>query len=173
MHLRTSVIHNPRKHVCPGRGCKASFVAYGDLALHLESGACRGGFNRGNINKMVIRGDKKHVITNPQRLIGYREDDEVRIWATENAWNGVRYECVLCHREFRMLSALNAHLASPAHANKIYRCPTQYDGCSQEFKTLSGLLSHVERSECGVRRFRKQLTDTLDNITSKMKRLTV
>ncbi|KAI0087482.1 hypothetical protein BDY19DRAFT_892782, partial [Irpex rosettiformis] len=108
------------------------------------------------------------------RLIGYHEDSNiVKTRATERAWNGHRYECFVCHKEFGALSALNDHLNSPVHADKIFRCPTRYNGCNQEFKTLSGLLSHVERSECGVARFRKQLTDKLDDVTSKMRRLTV
>lgn len=174
MHLNTSAIHNPRQHVCPGRGCGRAFVAYGDLALHLESGACPSGFNRRNINDTVIRADRQNIITNPSRLIGYREDAPVtRTWATANSWNGFAYECILCHKEFRQLSALNAHLESPAHEDRIYRCPAQYNGCSSEYRTLSGLLSHVERSECGVTRFRRRMTDTLDDITSRMRRIAV
>ncbi|KAI0087483.1 hypothetical protein BDY19DRAFT_892739 [Irpex rosettiformis] len=174
IHLRTSSIHNPRSHFCPGRGCGKAFVAYGDLTSHLESGTCPGGFNRRNVNRMAIRADTTNVFTNSSRLIGYNETSNVvNTWATDDSWNGYQYECVLCHKEFRTLSALNAHLNSPAHADKVFRCPTNYHGCGQEFRTLSGLLSHIERSECGVTRFRRQLTDTLDNVTSGMRRLTM
>ena len=173
MHLTTSALHNPRIHDCPGRGCASSFVAYGDLTSHLESGACPGGFNRRNVNKLAVRADTHNVVTIPDRL-GYREEVHVLgTWATESAWNGYQYECVLCHKEFRELWSLNAHLGSPVHIEPIYRCPTTYYGCAREFRTLSGLLSHIERSECGVKRFRREMTSALDRVTSNMTRLTV
>lgn len=173
MHLRTSPAHNSRYNVCPGRNCGRSFMRYADLAAHLESGTCPGGFNRQNLNRMVIRADTSNIVTNPARLIGYREDSQVmNTWATPNSWNGYGYECALCHKEFRILSALNAHLNSPAHEARIYRCPTQYNGCAGEYRTLSALLSHIERSECGVARFRRPLTLALDNAMSGARRLT-
>ncbi|KAI0686940.1 hypothetical protein BC835DRAFT_428508 [Cytidiella melzeri] len=173
MHLRTSKIHNKKIYRCPGRGCGKSFVAYGDLALHLESGACSSGATRRAINNLVARADRNNLITNPSRLIGY--DEKARVVSTSansSAWNGRQYECFLCHKEFRQLSSLNAHLHSPVHDQKIYRCPKGYKGCGAEYKTLSGLLSHVERSECGVSRFRKQVHDYLDDVTGRMGRLT-
>ncbi|KAI0087481.1 hypothetical protein BDY19DRAFT_953961 [Irpex rosettiformis] len=175
MHLTTSPVHNARNYVCPGRDCGRSFVKYADLAAHLESATCPGGFTRRNLNAMVIGADTNNVITNPARLIGYGQETSqvVNTWATGNAWNGHNFECVLCHREFRLLSALNAHLNSPAHEQNIYRCPTQFNGCAGEYRTLSALLSHIERSECGVARFRSRLTIALDNVASGVRRLTI
>ncbi|KAI0686939.1 hypothetical protein BC835DRAFT_428799 [Cytidiella melzeri] len=173
MHLRTSKIHNQQIHRCPGRGCEKSFVAYGDLALHLESGTCPSGATRRAINNHVVRVDRDNIITNPSRLIAYHESSPVlSTSATSASWNGRQYECFLCHMEFRELPSLNAHLRSPAHDQEIYRCPTAYNGCGREFKTLSGLLSHVERSECGVTRFRGKVHDYLDDVTAGMGRLT-
>lgn len=172
MHLRTSAIHNRRKYTCPGRGCGKSFVAHGDLALHLESGTCPSGVTRTKLNDVVVRLDRGNVVTNPSRLLTYNQESRVvTTWANQGAWNGLAYECVLCHRMFGQLSALNAHLGSPAHADKIYRCPALYQGCNREYKTLSALLSHIERSECGVTKFRKQVNGALDNITQGMLRL--
>lgn len=173
MHLRTSAIHNPRIYECPGHRCHKSFVAYGDLALHCESGACPSGITRKSINKLALRYDHNNVITDPARLIAgpSYQSEVVDSWATQDAWNGCAYECILCHRAFRSLLALNAHLQSPAHANKIFRCPAQFNGCNVHFKTLSGLLQHVERSTCGVKRFQGQMNSVLDEVTQGMKRL--
>jgi hypothetical protein len=172
MHLRTSTVHNNRTHRCPGRGCNRSFAAYSDLALHLEAGTCSSGVNRRSLDDVVIRSDRNHSLTNPNRLIGYRQEGVINTWATERAWNGWDYECSLCHRTFQTLPSLNAHLSSPAHTASIYRCPPQHNGCGLEFKTLSAVLSHIERSQCGVTRFRKQVTGVLDGVTQGMRMLT-
>ena len=153
MHLTTSDIHNPRTHVCPGRGCKRSFVSRADLTLHWESGTCPSGVTRKGLNQAVVSSDRHNLITNPARLLtnGSAGNYEPTVmWATEQSWNGYLYECVLCHKEFRMLSALNAHLKSPAHDKSIYRCPGAINGCNTEFRTLSALLQHIERGSCGV-----------------------
>lgn len=170
MHLKTSSIHNARSCVCPGRGCGKRFVSHGGLALHFESGACSSGINRRELNDFAIRHDHNNVITNPARLIAgpsgsHNRTQVVRQWASEASWNGFGYECILCHKEFRMLSSLNAHLESPVHDERIYRCPSRWDGCDAEFNTLSAILQHVERSTCGVTRFRPQVRSLLDGVT--------
>ena len=38
-----------------------------------------------------------------------------RSWATDLSWNGVAYECFVCHATFRNLAGLNQHLQSPTH----------------------------------------------------------
>ncbi|KAI0341149.1 hypothetical protein BDW22DRAFT_1421202 [Trametopsis cervina] len=173
MHLNTSATHNPRTRQCPGKRCNKSFVSHADLLLHLESGACRSGMTRQHVNTLAVRYDRDNVITDPSHLLGYYDEPEVvETWATVEAWNGYAYECYLCHKTFRALSALNNHLGSPAHADKIYRCPEQFNGCDTHFKTLSALLHHVERSECGVTRFRKRMAGGLDDIMQGMRRLT-
>ena len=167
-HLTTSDLHHPRIHSCPG--CSCSFIAYGDLALHLESGTCPGGSNRRTVDKLSMRAANINNVV--VQLIGNQAKAQVAgTWATERAWNGYQYECVLCHNEFGTLRSLNAHLGSPVHAEPHYHCPTMYHGCSREFTTLGGLLSHIERGECGVTKFRKQVTATLDNATSDMAQL--
>ncbi|KAI0686942.1 hypothetical protein BC835DRAFT_1377904 [Cytidiella melzeri] len=50
MHLLTSAIHNPRNHLCPGRGCGRSFISYPDLTKHFESGTCPSGVTRRKLN---------------------------------------------------------------------------------------------------------------------------
>lgn len=173
MHLRTSAIHNARRYTCPGAGCGRAFITYGDLALHLESGACVSGVTRQIIDSTIVRYDRSNVITNPSRLLTSSNGPvQQTVWATDLSWNGYAYECVICHRTFGSLGALNAHLQSPAHADAIYRCPPSYGGCNMEFRTVSGLLQHVERGNCGVSRFRQQITNTLDGLTRQVHQIT-
>lgn len=104
--------------------------------------------NRQRINAEIRRLDRNHVITT--RLIEYPSSNSNTI-ASERSWNGYQYECALCARGFNTLSALNQHLNSPAHEQRLYRCPGR--GCGREFIVLSGLVQHVESESCGVMRF--------------------
>ena len=92
------------------------------------------------------------------------------MWATERAWNGLHYECYLCHRTFASLPALNQHLNSPRHEDDLYHCPTGLRGCGSEFRTLSGFCQHLESEQCGVHRFKDALNSYIDAIP-KGKRL--
>ena len=149
------------------------------LIAHWESGGCRSGATRQAVDRYAIDADSGRVITDVTRLISYgdstyaRRDSGVQDqWATEDSWNGGAYECVLCHREFRTLGALNAHLRSPAHADRIYTCPDVFGGCGVQFTTLSGLVQHVESGCCGVRRFHRQVNALMDTFTGGMRSLT-
>lgn len=64
------------------------------------------------------------------------------------------------------------HLKGPAHEQDIYKCPPDWEGCRAEFKTLSGLMQHVESGCCGVKRFKKRLRNAVDEMTSTMRMLT-
>ncbi|TFY58713.1 hypothetical protein EVJ58_g6246 [Rhodofomes roseus] len=172
-HLR-STLHAGAHVPCPGKKCKKMFVSGAALILHLESGTCPSRITREQVNRVVAKYDKGNVITNPARMLAYREGGSgqtIATWATGRAWNGLRYECFLCHREYRTLEALNQHLASPAHEKKMYRCPRGYSGCGAEFKTLSALCQHVESEQCSIRRFNTKVQDYLGDLTSNMKRL--
>ena len=75
-----------------------------------------------------------------------------------------KLSCPLCpgkSRDFRTTQALENHLASPAHAPKIFHCPVnlisstkqgkqgkQGKSFIKEFSTLSGLTQHVESGAC-------------------------
>ena len=124
---------------------------------------------------MVVRMDRNNVLTNPARLIsgpdGYEPATVTKNWATERSWNGEAYECFLCHGTFRTLHALNAHLQSPRHQEKIYRCPNR-TSCGLKFRVLSALTQHVESEKCGVHRF-KEVKNALDSLTRGVRLLTV
>ncbi|KAJ7369021.1 hypothetical protein DFH08DRAFT_983724 [Mycena albidolilacea] len=133
-HLNSS-IHLPKDVLCPGKGCRLTFVSRSAVLLHLESGTCRCGIDRRTIDRL-------------------------------RAWNGVAYECYLCHAGYRILAALNQHLGSPRHQEKVYVCPLNV--CRVRFSTLSGLCQHIESGRCGVARF---VRNTMDDLMGRMRLL--
>ena len=168
-HLRFSESHNPRTQGCPGK-CGKAFIRYADLAQHLESGACACGISRAQINRLAVEMDANRVITNPNRLIagpdGFLACPQImQSYATQRSFNGLAYECMLCRSTFRSLSALNTHLGSPAHDEKIYRCPHQYDGCGAEFKTLSAIMQHAESGSCAIYTYQVHVARALDDLS--------
>ena len=165
-HLN-SKLHQPSNIICPGRKCNRRFITPSALTLHFESGACRSGMTRQKLDRIVVRADQNNYITNPARLLGgppgdYEPPMSATAWATERSWNGVDYECFLCHSTFKALDRLNQHLQSPRHEQKIYKCPKP--DCSVEFVALSALCQHVERGSCGVRMFKK-VQDAMESLT--------
>jgi len=168
-----SSIHKPKNVRCPMRGCNLAFVSASALTLHLEAGTCNSGIDRHMINRYVVEHDHSNLITR-KMITGGSNDiyNPPTYIASDRAWNGMAYECYLCHRDFRTLVSLNAHLASPRHsspAQKLYKCPN--GGCANEFNTLSGLVQHIERGSCGVRRFAAVQT-AIDGLTNGFKTLT-
>ncbi|KAF9011236.1 hypothetical protein BDQ17DRAFT_1387660 [Cyathus striatus] len=107
-----------------------SFVSISTLILHFELGRCNSG-------------------------IDY--DTTITYHATSTMWNGYSYECYLCYNMFCTLSALDQHLASLRHQDKIYFCP----------KMLSGLFQHIESGKCGVSRF-KRVQNLLNNVLKRV-----
>jgi hypothetical protein len=146
-HMR-SRIHVGTNISCPF--CNGHFATASGLTIHLESGSCSSGLDRHKINNLIRHMDKKNVITKPLLAMpGYESASDMV--ATNQAWNGYAFECYFCHREFHSLDALNKHIRSPIHEQKIYRCPGR--GCGREYKLLSGLVQHVESESCGIMRF--------------------
>ncbi len=94
-------------------------------------------------------------------------DDAGTYEASPRTWNGSGYECYLCNRAFNSLNGLNQHLNSPARElspdrelgmsdlhrvdqQPLYHCPNR--GC-RDFKTLAGIINHLESESCGITRF--------------------
>ncbi|KAI5118108.1 hypothetical protein M0805_003462 [Coniferiporia weirii] len=172
---KASSIHKPRNVNRPGRGCRKIFISVSALILHAESGTCPSGITRSTVDAFVSRLDRQNVITNPARMItgpyGHQNPPaDPQYWATEQSWNGYAYECFLCKGTFRPLGALDAHLKSPRHRERIYRCPMA--GCGQEFQVLSALSQHVERGSCGAGRS-LQIQNVMDGLTSKMRTISI
>ncbi|QSZ31031.1 hypothetical protein DSL72_000592 [Monilinia vaccinii-corymbosi] len=142
-----SKIHMGSSMKCPF--CPTKYPTASALIIHLESGTCRSGIDRARINAEIRRLDRNHVITT--RQIEYPTFSASTNIASERSWNGYYYECTLCNAEFVTLMRLNAHLRSPVHDQKMYRCPGPR--CGKDFRLLSGLVQHVESESCGVMRF--------------------
>lgn len=166
-HLRSSA-HQPRRLRCPGSRCKASFITEAGLVLHCESGACRSGVTRRAVDRVVTSVDRGNIITDPTKMIEALNAPITEIWATSQSWNGKAFECILCHREFTDLTRLNQHLHSPAHENTKYLCPPAWNGCKTQFKTLSGLMQHVESETCGVAKFKQRFKNVVHDVTTGM-----
>ena len=165
-----SSIHRSKDVACPFRGCGLKFVSRSALVLHLESGSCRSGMNRATVVKYVRQYDTNNIITDPSRLLtSGTASDNIQYYASDRSWNGNDYECYLCHRNYASLKALNQHLGSPIHQDKIYICPAS--NCRTRFTTLSALCQHIESEKCGVSMF-KAVQHTMDSVLGQMPRLT-
>ncbi|PFH49801.1 hypothetical protein AMATHDRAFT_62436 [Amanita thiersii Skay4041] len=168
-HVNSS-IHQPRNYTCPFKGCGYAFVSQSALTQHLEAGTCSSGVNRNTVNRIVRKYDTTNIITDPSRMITIGDAyQERKLIATGAAWNGEAYECYLCHSTYRTLSALNQHLSSPRHEDKMYICPL--NTCRSRFSCLSSLVQHIESEYCGVSKF-KSVQNAMDNIIGQMKRIT-
>lgn len=113
--------------------------------------------------------DPQGVITNKQ--IAWHNQETTTYSATSLAFNGAYWECYLCHRDFNTVQALNAHLNSPVHKQKVYRCPNVPSKCGKQFITLAALFNHLESEACSFMR-----SDTVQkhaqNVISGQKRIT-
>ncbi|KIY51298.1 hypothetical protein FISHEDRAFT_70937 [Fistulina hepatica ATCC 64428] len=135
------------------RALEQKFKTPSAIALHIEAGTCHN-HTRHDVTKAVQR---MVPTTSANRLIEGPAvaASQTAYIATERACNGSEYECYLCHKTFRTLSALNAHLVSPAHDKDEFKCPK----CERKFKLASGLTQHVESEVCGIARFTRVLDE--------------
>lgn len=127
------------------------------MMLHLEGGGCPSGVDYRHVDARVREMDVGNLVTRP--LIGWREEEEEED-TTDYGNVAVSYEsydasrgvwcCPLCPKGFRTAGAVNAHLRSGCHAQKLYRCPNKACGGGFVFTRLSALVQHVESNKCGV-----------------------
>ncbi|KIY51296.1 hypothetical protein FISHEDRAFT_37623, partial [Fistulina hepatica ATCC 64428] len=157
-----SRVHLSRSLKCPL--CPQTFKTPSAIALHIETGTCHN-YTRHHVTKAVQR--MVPTISANRRIEGpAAAASQTTYIATGRAWNGSAYECYLCHKTFRTLSALNAHLVSPAHDKNEFKCPK----CGRKFKLVSGLTQHIESEVCGVARFTRVLHE-VEAITSRFRNL--
>lgn len=137
-HLKGAA-HRANAICCPY--CKKSHTTASGVAHHLEtwSGSCSStkGVNRETIYNLVNKLDVSGAITNKQ-LTWYPQENESFI-ASSMSYNGSAYECYLCHKQYRSLQALNQHLSSPAHKQKV-RPPSISPASSSDSRTDLPLL---------------------------------
>ena len=151
-HLN-SKIHRGANVPCPF--CKVNYTTASGLTHHVETGSCphATGLNRETILRMVRERDPHGIITNKQ--IEWHKEENVKYSATNRAFNNSYWECYMCHNEFNTVNALNMHLNSPVHKQKVYHCPNSKGKCGKQFVTLAGLFNHLESEACAFIRFEK------------------
>ncbi|KAK3689462.1 hypothetical protein B0T22DRAFT_461578 [Podospora appendiculata] len=142
--------------------CVNTFTTATGVTTHLESGGCPNapGLNRDDVYRLIRGKDPNGTIS--KNLIGWHGSETYE--ASDRTWNGSGYECYLCDRTFRQLAALNQHLKSPAHQQKLYHCPNR--GCARDFKMLAALINHLESESCGFMRFdavQRQMSDLVSS----------
>ncbi|KAJ5952980.1 uncharacterized protein N7479_011393 [Penicillium vulpinum] len=164
-HLK-SKFHVGTDVSCPF--CNAPFVTASGVTSHLEYGTCpkADNWNRETIRQMIQGIDPTGLVTNQQ--IGGHNDESERYYATESALDGTTWVCYICQRRFITRAALNTHVNSSIHKQKIYHCPNTRC-CDKEFALLSALFIHLEHETCGYARFEnvpnvyRQLLDAILN----------
>lgn len=63
------------------------------------------------------------------------------------------WPCPICHTNFSKKIHLQQHMTSPVHSEKLFHCPrdlttTSAPGPDRNFRTLSGLVQHIEDGDC-------------------------
>ncbi|PGH08534.1 hypothetical protein GX51_01053 [Blastomyces parvus] len=151
MHLRSKV-HQGSNVSCPF--CQTKYTTASGVAHHLERGACPRApkLNRESILSEIRTRDPHGVITNKQ-IAWHEEEAEVTYLATDRAWNGRAWECYLCHATFKGRNALNSHVNSAVHKQKVYHCPNAGAKCGRQYSTLGALFNHLESESCSFIRF--------------------
>ncbi|OAR04580.1 hypothetical protein LLEC1_02190 [Akanthomyces lecanii] len=117
------------------------------LAHHLEMNACPNATTNRDIMYNYVRGKDPNGIIS-KKLLEWQGSATYE--ASERTWNGDGYECYLCHRDFNSLRGLNQHINSAAHQQALYHCPNR--DC-RDFKSLAGIINHLESETCGITRF--------------------
>ncbi|TFK75427.1 hypothetical protein BDN72DRAFT_892375 [Pluteus cervinus] len=166
-----SAAHRDRSICCPL--CGQGFKVPSSIPMHIESGACQEGITRHHVTaavhnmKIIPSISASRLLTGPTSSV-YRMQPAISYIATEQAFTGTAFECYLCHKQFKQLRALNAHLDSAAHDDDEFKCPNRR--CNKEFTLISALIQHIESEACGVARFRQVERLALD-LSAKFSRL--
>ncbi|KAK1977069.1 zinc finger protein [Colletotrichum cereale] len=146
-HLNSKT-HRGSAVQCPF--CKKSCTTATGLVHHLEQGACPNApLDRDTLYEAVRQRDPQGLIS--KNLLDWHGSPTYR--ATERAYNPDvdAYECYLCHRHFYALRSLDSHLNSAAHKQALYHCPNRK--CGRDYKTLAGVINHLESESCAFMRF--------------------
>ncbi|KAH7335095.1 hypothetical protein BKA66DRAFT_381895, partial [Pyrenochaeta sp. MPI-SDFR-AT-0127] len=186
-HHLDSVKHKPLSALnCPvGKGCRENFTTPSALLHHLESGTCQSGMDRDDIYHMVQLCDKDRRIHNlptltpatsstaspscPSPRSGVSLDNSIEwsVLSLEGSASDDRVvrpnlRCPLCptnRKSFATPQALQQHMDSPAHSDKVYHCPSdmrlvgpskaaKMGKRERQFTSLSGLAQHLESGAC-------------------------
>ncbi|KAG0155495.1 hypothetical protein PDIDSM_1072 [Penicillium digitatum] len=147
-HLNSKT-HRGTNIACPF--CRTGFVTASGVSHHLESGSCprAKALNRDRIHQIIQQLDPNGVVCKKQ--IGWHDEQNSTYLVTDSAWNGDSWVCYLCKRGVNLRKALESHVNSPVHKEKVYHCLKR--GCPKEFHSLASLFNHLESETCGFIRF--------------------
>ncbi|XP_014550160.1 hypothetical protein COCVIDRAFT_116289 [Bipolaris victoriae FI3] len=166
-----SIKHKPISALgCPiGEGCKRKFSAPSALLHHLESGKCCSGMDRDDIYDIVQLYDKDHTIHTLPKLTpssstylsahGLSPDFGTPTSSLDSLDSWLLVTPTHSQGTFRTIQALQQHIVSPTHCDKVYHCPRNLllinstkagtkQGKTKQFTTLSGLAQHLESGAC-------------------------
>ncbi|KAF9459149.1 hypothetical protein BDZ94DRAFT_1268915 [Collybia nuda] len=147
--------------------CSKEFDSPSAVAMHIESGYHN--VTRHQVTAAIHKLRIVPTISVNRRLKGPISPPTtiVTYSATRSAFNGVAYECCLCHHTFRTRQSLNSHLNSPAHDANEFKCPGAK--CGHSFKLVSGLIQHIESGACRLARF-KEIQGRFESLTNRFSR---
>ncbi|EOA90812.1 uncharacterized protein SETTUDRAFT_101140 [Exserohilum turcica Et28A] len=166
-----SLKHKPISALsCPtGEGCKRKFSAPSALLHHLESGKCCSGMDRDDIYDIVQLYDKDHTIHILPKLTpssstylsahGLSPDSGAPTASLDSSDGWLLVTPTHSQGTFRTVQALQQHIVSPTHCDKVYHCPRNLlpinsskaetkQRKAKQFTTLSGLAQHLESGAC-------------------------
>ncbi|KAK7468590.1 hypothetical protein VKT23_003094 [Stygiomarasmius scandens] len=167
LHQHLQAKHDHLTHNCIL--CKRRFRFPSSIAQHIESGGCKKEINHHHVTAAVHAMNISPTISIPRRIEGPPLVAAVMIYsATDLAFNGIAYECYLCHREFGTLHGLNCHLRSPIHDADEFVCPNVV--CGKTFKVISSLIQHIESESCGLAKF-KTVEKYANRLSARFSRL--
>ncbi|KAJ2935394.1 hypothetical protein H1R20_g1700, partial [Candolleomyces eurysporus] len=159
---QNSSVHQLRNIKCPFQrlGCTSGpFISVAALARHIDAQGCTTFITRRQFNEIAYDlnqsddGERYSVIDpdiNP-RTTGISKDtvDSIIKAAGRKVSNREDYfwTCTYpgCVAEFKAKDSLKAHLQSPTHEARMYRCP----GCNADFPDLGSACSHIEQNVRG------------------------
>ncbi|KAF8252517.1 hypothetical protein K440DRAFT_631171 [Wilcoxina mikolae CBS 423.85] len=160
--------------------CQRGFTGKGAMVAHLESGTCVSGFTRGKIEEVVGGGEggvlklkgagPKEILVQEQTVgsadvelmseqdAGFTKVMIPEVLTTRPKMNP-RNVCYICDKVFTSPGELRGHIEGLAHAPRIYKCPQK----KKEFKSLSGLVMHLE-TRAGRRRGGRKVLEFVEAV---------
>lgn len=166
--------------------CSRRFTNRGSMLAHLESGACVSGVTRGRVEEVVGKaggevlrigrgatgggdgqGSGAEVLpvaistVSPPTVFTTVTIPDSLMPLDQPPLSGFRHICHICNKVFTSAGELRGHISGLAHAPRIYRCPTIKK--KKEFKSLSGLVMHLE-SKAGRRRGGRKALEFVEGV---------
>ncbi|KAI3632746.1 hypothetical protein MIR68_008821 [Amoeboaphelidium protococcarum] len=167
-----SDVHKQRSITCPL--CRQlTFKTLSAVAAHVESSRCNGfKGSRQDLLNLIRRWEAQsgapNTFTRPAIEYPGHSDRSMAgrctIQLAQQCYNKYydEYQCPLCDKCVDAPTQLVAHLNSRIHADCDYRC----HACSSTFVSLTGLVQHLERTQC-----RTKKTDDIARLTGAIRTL--